>query len=336
MRDNADTLIGIINSVLDFSKLESGRAEVECIDFHPLQLARRVLDLHRPTARRAGLNLELSSTLAPETTLAGDPTKLAQVLGNLVDNALKFSTAGTVRVTLGLLGVPAPGALVELHAEVADQGIGIDPAARARLFRPVTQADSGISRTCGGTGLGLAISRRLVDLMGGAVSVESAPGAGSTFRFHVRCLARAPTAADAPRASHPPTPVPVEHSRVLLADDNELNRQLAAILLLRLGCVVDEAENGAEALALFAQRPYALVLMDCMMPELDGFAATARLRAFEQATGRARTPVLALTASAIEGDRERCLAAGMDDYLAKPFTFEQFEAAVRRWVAGAS
>jgi signal transduction histidine kinase/CheY-like chemotaxis protein len=334
MRDNADALIGIINSVLDFSKMESGRAELEQIEFRPLAVAQRVLELHRPNARRKSLELVLDSALPAGTCLVGDPTKLAQVLGNLVDNAIKFSAEGEVRVAVRLEGQDEPGQPVQLHCAVSDCGIGIAPDAQPRLFLPFTQADSGISRKFGGTGLGLAISRRLVELMGGAIAADSRPGQGSTFSFWIRCLV-ASRHATAPDAAHGHEPVPADSGRVLLADDNELNRQLAAILLLRIGLVVDEAENGEEAAAMFASHAYALVLMDCMMPVLDGFAATALIRDIEQRQGRARTPVVALTASAIEGDRERCLAAGMDDYLAKPFSFEQFEDTVRRWVVSA-
>ncbi|HZX26163.1 MAG TPA: response regulator [Telluria sp.] len=334
MRDNANSLIGIINSVLDFSKIESGRIDLEQLEFDPLQMAGRVLELHRPNAARKGLALELSHALAPGVRLIGDPTKLAQVLGNLVDNAIKFSERGTIAVHAGLDDA-TPGHVAILTLTVGDQGIGIEARAQERLFMPFTQADSGISRRFGGTGLGLAISSRLAKLMGGALTVESAPGQGSVFTATARCLVAPPaTPVAAPPA--PPPRTAAGSGRVLLADDSELNRQLALILLERLGCAVDEAANGEQAVELFARRPYDLVLMDCMMPGLDGYAATARIRTLEQELGRPRCPVVALTASAIEGDRERCLAAGMDDYLAKPFTFEQFEQIVSRWHAEAA
>ncbi|TFW22054.1 response regulator [Massilia arenosa] len=335
MRDNADTLIGIINSVLDFSKIESGRTELETIPFAPLAAAQRVVELHRPNARKKKLELRFDSAVGAEVQLMGDPTKFAQVLGNLVDNALKFSAAGSVQVTLRIEGNVQPGHPVQLHCSVTDSGIGLEPEALGRLFTPFTQADSGISRKFGGTGLGLAISRRLVELMGGAIAAQSHPGQGSTFSFWIICPVAAVQSpvADAQAGEGALASVLPDSGRVLLADDNELNRQLAALLLLRIGFVVDEAENGEEAVEMFGARQYALVLMDCMMPVLDGFAATARLRAVEREQGRARTPVVALTASAVDGDRERCLAAGMDDYLAKPFSFEQFEEMVRRWVA---
>ncbi|MGZ3182666.1 MAG: ATP-binding protein [Telluria sp.] len=330
MRDNADSLIGTINSVLDFSKIESGRIELEHIEFDPVLIAARVVELHQPNASRKGLSLSLHHAFAAGTRVQGDPTKLAQVLGNLVDNAIKFSERGAIDVTLRLDGSLAPGQTATLSVAVRDEGIGISPEAQKRLFSPFTQADSGISRRFGGTGLGLAISHRLAGLMGGTLRLDSAPGAGSTFTLTIRCtIARIGLPAPPPEPA--PEPVRPGRGRVLLADDSELNRQLALILLERLGSTVDEAANGEEAIALFERHAYDLVLMDCMMPGIDGFAATARLRALEKALGRPRVPVVALTASAIEGDRERCLGAGMDDYLAKPFTFEQFEQVVLRW-----
>jgi CheY-like chemotaxis protein len=260
-----------------------------------------------------------------------DPDRIGQVLGNLLSNAIKFTPAGGGPIELTVVARRDPdtsGGWLLLY-QVSDHGIGIEPAAQARLFQPFSQADNTISRVYGGTGLGLAICRRLADLMGGSIDLVPRTGPGACFRLVVPCsLAPAP-APDTVSASG--LRAAVGTPRVLVVEDTEINRELLRILLEKLGCRVDEAVNGAVALAALETSAYDLVLMDCMMPVLDGYEACRQLRQREHATGAPRMAVVALTASAIDGDRERCLAAGMDDYLSKPFTAEQLGDLVRRW-----
>ncbi|MBA5603769.1 response regulator [Duganella sp. FT3S] len=353
-------LMQIINEVLDFSKIESGRMELVQGLFDPAEPLRQVAALHQASAQAKGLQLEVRVGSCPRKVY-GDAARLRQVLGNLVSNAIKFTPSGGVSITLEARPEEGRTGNWRLCYAVRDSGIGMDAEAQHRLFEPFIQADSTISRQYGGTGLGLAICRRLVRLMGGHIECSSAPGDGSVFRVELPCRLHAPAGAlggavpDGPPAPPPETSVADRRApagagwdgaqgavagqvvaaaaapRVLLAEDTEMNRQLARILLTRLGCEVDEAINGQLALEALETARYDLVLMDCMMPVLDGYEACRRLRQREAETGAPRLPVIALTASAIEGDRQRCLAAGMDDYLSKPFTAAEFSAMVVRW-----
>ena len=339
---SARGLMRIINDILDFSKVEAGRLDIESMPFDPVRLVQDTVDLHRVIATRKGLHIDVHIEHPQACWVNGDPIRIAQVLGNLVHNAIKFTPAGKVDVSLASYPVPGESAAVTLQFAVADSGIGISEEVQQRLFEPFTQADSSIGREHGGTGLGLAICKRLVELMGGHIVCASRLGAGAAFRFELVCgiaepagaALRAETRGNADVAAVPSVADarPAQGSRVLVAEDTEINRQLARVLLKRMGCVIDEAENGALALEALARDEYDLVLMDCMMPEMDGFEATRLLRAREAGSGARRVPVIALTANAIDGDRERCLDAGMDDYLAKPFTAAEFIAAVGRWI----
>ena len=380
-------LMHIINDVLDFSKVESGRMELDSAAFDPAAHLRQVVELYLASAAQKGLSIETVCQVGVAAVCA-DAGRIRQVLGNLVDNAIKFTPSGRVTVRLAA-SADADGGAPRLHYAVCDSGIGIGPEAQRRLFEPFSQADNTISRQYGGTGLGLAICKRLVELMGGQIDCVSVAGQGTTFAFEVPCrpapadalagvgarprlgpdtainaadatiVAAAANAAPGSGTADASTVAVLDNAtigtgtgtgngngndtaaaaaatapppwRVLVAEDTEMNRQLARILLTRLGCEVDEAGNGELALAALASGNYDLVLMDCMMPVMDGYEATRRLREREAALGLARLPVIALTASAIEGDRQRCLAAGMDDYLAKPFTGAEFAAMVARW-----
>jgi signal transduction histidine kinase/ActR/RegA family two-component response regulator len=320
-------LLAIINDVLDLSKVESGHLALELQGYAPAALIAQVVALHRAGAERKGLQIETCAAALPGP-VEGDPARVRQILGNLLSNAIKFTPAGRIRIAFS--AAPQAGGGWRLCYAVSDSGIGISAAGQQRLFEPFSQADQG--GQYGGTGLGLAICKRLVQLMGGAIDCSSAPGAGATFRFELpsRLLDAPPAAAPAPVAAAPLG----AGRRVLLVEDTEMNRQLARILLHKLGWEVDEAHDGQQALDALALRRYDLVLMDCMMPVMDGYEACSRLRQREAAQGLPRTPVVALTASAIEGDRERCLAAGADDYLTKPFTSAAFNAVVARRAGG--
>jgi signal transduction histidine kinase/CheY-like chemotaxis protein len=308
----AQQLLAVINDILDFARIEAGRAELEQAPYRPRELAQEALRLAGAAAR--GKGLALSVTVAPEVPdlLVGDAARLRQVLLNLLGNAVKFTPSGTVELTVAV--VERGDRAVLLRCEVRDSGPGVPTGRQAALFDPFTQADASTTRRHGGTGLGLAICRRLVELMGGEIGVASQPGHGATFWFTCRGGLARDAAAPAPAA--PGGPVVRPGLRVLLAEDNPVNQRLARHQLERLGCVVTLAADGGTAVAACAAADFEVVLMDCQMPELDGYAATRAIRRAEPPGRRVR--IVALTASAVAGDRERCLEAGMDDYLTKP------------------
>jgi PAS domain S-box-containing protein len=472
IRSSADALLAIINDILDFSKIEAGRLELEAIDFDLRGTVDSALELF--SERAAAQRIELMAEVAPDVPdlLRGDPSRLRQVLLNFISNALKFTPSGEVvtGVALDLADADA----VTLRFSVRDTGIGIEPDAMGRLFRPFTQADGSMARRYGGTGLGLAISRQLAEMMGGSIGVTSIPGQGSTFWFtasfpvaagaslppgldpdlaghralvvddnatqrailerqlrhwglDVVAVATGPAAlaalrearaaaqpirlavidetmpvtdgftlarlikgdtamasaqlvllaepgrrsvtgrmaaagiatylrkpvktlelrealrllvgaeaAGAPGWAREPAPAVASFggTRILLAEDNQVNARVATAQLARLGARVDWAADGLEAIEALRRGEYDVVFMDCQMPELDGFAATRQIRELESATGRRRTPIVAMTANAMAGDRERCLEAGMDDYLAKPVHPEELSAVLGRLAGG--
>jgi signal transduction histidine kinase/CheY-like chemotaxis protein len=324
-------LLTIINDVLDFSKLEAGKLRVEAIAFDLHDAVRDVVALLRPKAdaKRIRLELRIGETAPP--TVVGDPSRLRQVLTNLADNAIKFTEQGFV--LLHVAGTERPsGGPVEVQFVVRDSGVGITPERIHTMFEKFTQADSSTTRKYGGTGLGLSISKQLVELMGGSIGAESAPGRGTTFTVAIPF--------PVPRAADPAeiTPGPVAtvrlRGRVLLAEDYPANQRIACWMLSKLGLDVEVAADGRQALAHLATAPYDLVLMDCQMPELDGYDATQEIRRSEAAY---RTiPIVAMTASVLPADRERCLAVGMNDYVAKPVQQEQLAKALARWLPAAT
>jgi signal transduction histidine kinase/CheY-like chemotaxis protein len=348
IRTSAEMLLTLINDILDFSKIEAGKLELETIAFSLPRLVDEVAGLLGETARRKGLALAYQLAPGQPAELLGDPVRLRQVLTNLVGNAVKFTSQGGVNVSVAPLEIAAEQVL--LRFEVRDSGIGLSQEQQARLFQAFSQADSSTTRQYGGTGLGLAISKQLVEMMGGQVAVESQPGQGSTFWFTCR-LGRAsaklvPVAITSPSTPAPPRthqspaantqhPTPSPHPpasnpRVLLAEDNLVNQKVALRWLERLGYQVDVVSDGAEAVAALARIVYPLVLMDCQMPVLDGFEAAAQIRAAEGA--QRRTTIVAMTALAMQGDRERCLAAGMDDYVSKPINPTELQRVLERWL----
>ncbi len=333
IRRAGDALLAIINDVLDFSKIEAGKLALEITDFDLRQAVDEIVDLVLAPAQRKGLQLASLIYHDVPPLLRGDPGRLRQILVNLIGNAVKFTERGEVMLRVKL--VETQGASTTLRFEVADTGIGIVPEARARLFEAFSQADMSTTREYGGTGLGLAISKRLTELMQGDIGVESQGGVGSTFWFTARFQTQ-PRLAAASAHHAPPREQAVGSAgcygvqpRILVAEDNALNQHIAVRMLEKLGYRVDVAANGIEALRALERAAYVAVLMDCQMPELDGFEATARIRAQEQATGR-RIPIIAVTTGALPGDRERCLAAGMDDHVPKPVSPDQLAAALQR------
>jgi signal transduction histidine kinase/ActR/RegA family two-component response regulator/streptogramin lyase len=317
IRSSGDTLLKVISDILDFSKVEAGKLELEVAPFHLRRALQESIGLFRALAADKGLRL--SCELAPELPayVAGDQTRLRQVVQNLVANGLKFTSSGEVVLSAGL----APRAAQPVHRnshriaiEVRDTGIGIAPNQLPRLFSSFNQADASISRRYGGTGLGLAISKRLVEIMGGSIEVESRPGEGTRFRFTV-LMGPAQEPVVLP-ASPPPTIGAGSQLRVLVAEDNVINQKVAMMLLAKLGVKVDLASDGAEAIAAVMANRYDLVLMDVQMPQVDGLSATRQIRSSLPA---GRQPVIfGLTAHATTEYRDICLGAGMDGYLTKP------------------
>jgi TMAO reductase system sensor TorS len=353
---SAAGLLEILNDILDFSKIEAGKLELEHIEFALREIIEETIEILVLRARAKGLELRCEIEPSVPTAVRGDPMRLRQVLINLAGNAIKFTEAGEVVVRV--IALDAGG---RLRFEVRDTGIGIAAEAQGQIFSAFTQADSFTTRKYGGTGLGLAICRQLVALMGGAIGVASEPNRGSTFWFE---LGMEPVAAPAVlarsaglRAAAPstaPSALPAAAAaegsaaaiprltkavafgpRVLVVEDNAVNREVAAGMLENLGYRSESAVNGMLALEAIAESTYAAVLMDCQMPVMDGLTATQEIRRREAGSTESgsirRVPIIALTANAMEANRERCLAAGMDDFLPKPFTQAHLKAVLGRW-----
>jgi CheY-like chemotaxis protein len=327
VRYSADSLLTIINDILDFSKIEAGKLVIEDITFSPRRELQDTLTLIGPRLKQKGLALSVDVETVPEW-VTGDPVRFRQVFMNLIGNAVKFTEQGMIRVEASMAET-LPGGRQSLRVSVADTGIGIAAEALPDLFASFTQADASTTRRYGGTGLGLAISRQLAELMGGHLGVESRVGVGSTFWFTV-AVGRAGDEMDVPMPSF--ELAPATGRPLLLVEDNEVNRKIALRFLEKAGFTVATAKNGREAVVAVAAGHFALVLMDVQMPEMDGLTATAEIRKMEAATGRKRLPIIAMTANAMNGDRERCLAADMDDYISKPLSSHAMELKVRYWL----
>jgi signal transduction histidine kinase/ActR/RegA family two-component response regulator len=326
-------LLDVINDILDFSRIESGQLTLEDVDFDLGMAVREAVSMFAQPAASKGL--ELTTRLVPEDAklkLRGDPFRLRQIVSNLVGNAVKFTHSGRVCVQVTLLQETASD--VQVSISVEDTGIGIPAAAQGRIFEQFSQADGSTTREYGGTGLGLAICARLVGLMRGSIHVESALGRGSKFLVDLR-LAKAPTAwaTTGPDGRQQGTAVSATSGhQVLLVEDNRINQLVAQAMLENLGLPVVVASGGAEAVRLVQEQPFSLVLMDCQMPGMDGYEATRRIREWERSTSAPPLPIVAVTANAMPGDRETCLAAGMTDYLAKPLTVAALVKLVTRYL----
>jgi signal transduction histidine kinase/CheY-like chemotaxis protein len=324
---SATALLALMDDVLDLSRIESGKMTLRPTQFDLRALIGEAVDLLAAIARDKPIVLDCVMPASLPDRITGDPLRLRQLVVNLLNNAIKFTDQGRIELVVTQLGVDSSGALA-LRFEVRDTGIGIADEHLDSVFDAFTQADASSTRRYGGSGLGLAIAKELVDLMGGRLGVESRLGEGSTFWFELSLM----PADDAPAPVEPAALAEGELSaRVLLAEDDAVNQMVVEALLTRLGCLVDVAANGAAACTAAAHARYELVLMDCHMPEMDGFEATRRIRADEQAHGRRRVPIVALTADALATDRERCLNVGMDDFMTKPVSSAMLAAAVERW-----
>jgi signal transduction histidine kinase/CheY-like chemotaxis protein/streptogramin lyase len=326
---SANSLLVLINDILDFSKIEAGRLDLERAELPLTHMLNDLVKTFVPAARQKQLTIGCEIGREVPERLMGDPARLRQILINLLGNAIKFTRRGGIIVAVQQEPGNFPGLC--LHFRVRDTGIGIAPEQQKAIFEPFRQADGSTTRRYGGTGLGLAISSRLVDLMGGRMWVESRAGEGSTFHF--TALFEIPPVGLPPPAiaeSAAPSADPLRLLRILLAEDNQINQKLARIVLEKRGHTVVVAQDGREALQALERSNFDLVLMDVQMPGMDGFEATAAIRALEKLTG-GHLPIVAMTANAMRGDRERCLEAGMDGYVAKPVDpralFEAIDAA---------
>jgi signal transduction histidine kinase/ActR/RegA family two-component response regulator len=345
-----DALLTIIDDVLDYSKIEAGCMTVEQIDFDLRSVCEEARAILQAAVAKRGLIMSLAYDATLPRFIKGDPVRLRQVLLNLASNAVKFTERGAVRIEVSRLDE------AQLKISVADSGIGITAEQLDRLFRRFTQADSSTTRRYGGTGLGLAISKTLVELMGGTIGAQSLPGAGSTFWITLPLIAgeqtqAQPTAAEQ-SASEPPVSVPTlvdavgappargaaqaVAARVLLVEDNFVNQRVAVYMLAKLGHRVDVAKHGREAIDMLGKSGYDLVLMDCQMPEMDGFEATRIIRDRSSPVLDHEIPVIAMTANAFPEDRARALACGMNDFLAKPVDRPVLAGMLDKWLKPAS
>ena len=345
---SAQNLLNILNDILDLSKIEAGKLSLEFIDFNVRRVVNDVIELFAVESHSRGIFIESSLDEDAIPIVRGDPVRLRQVLVNLVGNSVKFTEKGGI--TIGVSQVEGEQERVTLRFQVSDTGIGISAEKRQGIFDAFTQADASTTRKHGGTGLGLAISRQLVSLMGGKIGVESAEGKGSTFWFTVnlekglgeRFCEREKTASpfewrisSADRAkgvTGAAGEADWASCRILVAEDNRVNQPGVAVIISQWGCQVEVVYNGREAIEAIMRESYDIALMDCQMPEMDGYEATRIIREWEQASNHPRTPIIALSADAMQGDRDKCLASGMDDYLPKPFQQEQVYAILKRYI----
>ncbi len=328
--DSADALLALVNDILDFAKIEAGKLTIEAAPFDLRTTIEQTIDQHRLPARRKGLELGLACAPDLPRQLIGDAGRIRQVVSNFLSNAIKFTDEGRITVRIGVDAVHDEQATVRIAVE--DRGIGIAEDKLGVVFDKFTQADASTTRVYGGTGLGLAICKQIATLMGGKVGVDSVLGHGSTFWLQVELMV-APGQLAAREAPVPPPVRPLGTARlhVLVAEDNPVNQRVTVRMLEVLGCRADVADTGARAVAMWdagiwSGDPYDVVLMDVHMPEMDGYEATAEIRRREG--GGFHTRILALTANAMRGDRDRCIAAGMDDYIAKPVKLDDLRTAL--------
>ncbi|MEZ4384544.1 MAG: ATP-binding protein [Nannocystaceae bacterium] len=331
IRSSGEALLALLNDILDLSKIEASKLEIESVPLSVPALVDDIVAMMRVRAEDKGIDLRVDLRDALPDHLCGDPTRVRQILLNLVGNAVKFTERGAVEVVVELLEREDDEALVAFT--VRDTGIGIDDAKLPLIFRSFGQADASMARRYGGTGLGLAISKHLVRLMGGEIGVRSELGRGSEFWFQLPLRVSAARPSPSPSASPAAAAFDPRGRRVLLAEDNEVNILITTTLLSKLGFAsVAVAKDGLQALDRLSEAEFDLVFMDMQMPELDGLEAVRRLRAGDAGEHNVAVPVIALTANAMKGDDARCRGAGMDDYLSKPIDLDDLAAKIATWL----
>jgi CheY-like chemotaxis protein len=341
VRKSGNNLLSLINDILDFSKIEAHKLDMESVAFDLRMAVEDTASMLAVRAREAKLGLCCEVADDVPSQLKGDGGRLRQIITNLAGNAIKFTHQGEIAIRASLAS--AHDGFATVRFEISDTGIGIPEDRRAAIFDPFTQADGSTTRKYGGTGLGLAICKQLVGLMGGEIGVKSEVGVGSTFWFTARFeevgaaeqpmeppSQKRPTAELAAQAAPALAPEP-RAARILLAEDNLINQMVAAAMLEKLGYTADLVENGHDAIAALERADYDLVLMDCQMPELDGIEATTIVRDPRSKVRDHDVPIVAMTANAMKGDREACLDAGMNDYIAKPIRGEELANVLERW-----
>ena len=336
IKTSTNSLMEIINDILDFSKIEAGKVEIETVEFSLIEMLKDLGSLMSPTAKKKNLNFSILVAENTEDLYIGDPFRIKQVLFNLVSNSLKFTSQGGI--TIKISEYYREGILASLRFEVEDTGIGMNEEHQRKLFQPFTQADASTTRKFGGTGLGLSICKRIIEMMSGEIGVKSEVGHGSKFWFTLSLPLQVQkdvvlTSAKQIQEYNKTNPELNRSLRVLVAEDNFINQKVISEMLYRLGHQVELAQNGALALDLAQKSSFDIILMDCQMPEMDGYQATQALRKIENLKS---LPIIALTANSMKGDREKCLEAGMTDYLAKPIQFELLKNIIAKNIFGLS
>jgi signal transduction histidine kinase/ActR/RegA family two-component response regulator len=326
---SAESLLTIINDILDFSKIEAGELTIEQVEFDSQQLFTQLIHDQQFQANKKGLKLKLVEQHIQQTKVVGDPHRIAQILNNLISNAIKFTGSGTIIVRYSLITVDDH---LRLSVVVTDSGIGVSDTALPYLFDSFSQADMSTTRNFGGTGLGLAITRQLCELMGGGITAKSKLGEGSAFQFSVQLTSAPPTPIEKPRATEFFNDL--ANLRVLLVEDNLINQEVMLAILKGLKINVDVAKDGLEALTMLAHcqsATFDLILMDCQMPNMDGYEATRCIRAGDAGEMFSDIPIIAITANTMKNDREKCLDAGMNEYISKPINTQTLKSMLAKY-----
>ncbi len=334
IRDSSNSLLTLINQILDLSKIESAKMQLEETHFDLRELIASTMHLLEYAAQQKNLKL---ATLIPSEIpdmFIGDPLRLRQILINLLNNAIKFSSKGTIKLSISK--TRERDSIVGLSFRVTDQGIGMDRETMSRLFKSFSQGDESTTRKYGGTGLGLAITKELVELMGGKIGVDSQVGKGSTFHFTIELKAAKYKMTDQPVPSKAHVGDDILGGHILVAEDNVTNQMVVGAMLKSMGCTYHFATTGTDAIQALAENPFDLILMDGQMPIMDGYEAARRIRRGDAGESQRKIPIIAVTANAIKGDVEKCLQAGMDDYVAKPISQEDLAMKIAKWMSSRS